>query len=257
MTTSEKFITENLKYFPEKKHQSVIENVKGLDEKKLLLIQGIDFKNPNNWLLLYLFCPFVFFIDRFLLKDTFRGLLKIGIPVVLLSLGGAMTIHEMKESNKRSEKNKQEESKLTEQIKKEYNEKEKAIIEETKATIFSGIKAGMYHDEKHIYYADQYGKLSPSDNISITANNDFKLAKNEITSKISFEKDSSIEKLHDDFFDKLIHDGDGTNNMATIGYLLIVTSIILFFIFMIADIFTIKERVRKNNFQAFNKIVMN
>ena len=70
------FIMTNQKYFPAEKIMFLKEKLYKLDETKFSMISCVDFKNPTTLLLISLFLG-PLGIDRFMLKDTGMGVLKL------------------------------------------------------------------------------------------------------------------------------------------------------------------------------------
>lgn len=70
------FIMSNQKYFPVEKIMFLREKLYALDETRFSMISCIDFKEPTTVLILSLFLG-SWGIDRFMLKDTGVGILKL------------------------------------------------------------------------------------------------------------------------------------------------------------------------------------
>ena len=80
------FIVTNAKYFPSNMLPLVAEKLDSVPEDRTLLLQTIEYKNPTTLLILSLFFG-NFGVDRFLLKDTVRGVVKLVtwlIPFLLI-----------------------------------------------------------------------------------------------------------------------------------------------------------------------------
>ena len=70
------FIMTNQKYFPAEKIMFLKEKLYKIDETKFSMISCMDFKDPTTFLLVSIFLG-SFGIDRFMLKDTGMGILKL------------------------------------------------------------------------------------------------------------------------------------------------------------------------------------
>lgn len=70
------FIMSNQKYFPAEKIMFLKEKLYKVDETKFSMISCMDFKEPTTILLVSLFLGSLG-IDRFMLKDTGMGVLKL------------------------------------------------------------------------------------------------------------------------------------------------------------------------------------
>lgn len=70
------FIMTNQKYFPAEKIMYLKEKLYGLDENKFALLSTIELKDPTTLLLVSLFLG-GWGVDRFMLKDTGMGVLKL------------------------------------------------------------------------------------------------------------------------------------------------------------------------------------
>lgn len=78
------FLAKNLEYFPKSKQPLILEKISQLDEHKKLLLHGIRVKKPVNWLLLYLFMPLFWILDRLFLGDWAMGVVKLFYFLTLL-----------------------------------------------------------------------------------------------------------------------------------------------------------------------------
>ena len=95
------FLMTNQKYFPTEKMMFLKEKLYRLDESKFSMISCIEMKDPTTLLLISLFLG-SWGVDRFMLKETGMGILK------LLTLGccGVLTIIDwFSVQNKVKEKN--------------------------------------------------------------------------------------------------------------------------------------------------------
>ena len=70
------FIMSNQKYFPSEKIMYLKDKLYKLDEDRFALLSTIDLKDPMTTLLISLFLG-SFGVDRFMLKDTGMGILKL------------------------------------------------------------------------------------------------------------------------------------------------------------------------------------
>ena len=70
------FIMSNQKYFPAEKIMFLKEKLYKIDETKFSMVSCMDFKEPTTILLVSLFLGSLG-IDRFMLKDTGMGVLKL------------------------------------------------------------------------------------------------------------------------------------------------------------------------------------
>ena len=70
------FIMSNQKYFPTQKIMFLKEKLYSLDESKFAMLSAIEFKDPTTLLIISLFLGSMG-IDRFMLKDTGMGVLKL------------------------------------------------------------------------------------------------------------------------------------------------------------------------------------
>lgn len=70
------FIMTNQKYFPAEKMVYVREKLAAIDDAKFNLVSTLEFKDPTTMLLISLFCG-GWGVDRFMLKDTGMGVLKL------------------------------------------------------------------------------------------------------------------------------------------------------------------------------------
>lgn len=70
------FIMSNQKYFPAGKIMFLKEKLYSLDDSKFSLLSTVEFKDPTTLLIISLFLG-SFGIDRFMLKDTGMGVLKL------------------------------------------------------------------------------------------------------------------------------------------------------------------------------------
>lgn len=70
------FIMSNQKYFPAEKIMFLKEKLYRIDETKFSMVSCVDFKEPTTILLVSLFLGSLG-IDRFMLKDTGMGVLKL------------------------------------------------------------------------------------------------------------------------------------------------------------------------------------
>ena len=70
------FIMSNQKYFPAEKIMFLKEKLYKIDETKFSMVSCVDFKEPTTILLVSLFLGSLG-IDRFMLKDTGMGVLKL------------------------------------------------------------------------------------------------------------------------------------------------------------------------------------
>ena len=70
------FIMSNQKYFPAEKIMFLKEKLYKIDETKFSMISCMDFKDPTTFLLVSIFLGSLG-IDRFMLKDTGMGILKL------------------------------------------------------------------------------------------------------------------------------------------------------------------------------------
>ncbi len=70
------FLMSNQKYFPAEKLIFLKEKLYSLDESRFSMVSLIDLKNPTTMLLLSIFLG-SWGIDRFMLKDTGIGILKL------------------------------------------------------------------------------------------------------------------------------------------------------------------------------------
>lgn len=70
------FIMSNQKYFPAEKIMFLKEKLYRIDETKFSMVSCMDFKEPTTILLVSLFLGSLG-IDRFMLKDTGMGVLKL------------------------------------------------------------------------------------------------------------------------------------------------------------------------------------
>ena len=75
-TKVDMFIMSNQKYFPTEKILYLKEKLYKLDESKFSLLSTIELKDPTTLLLLSLFLG-SWGVDRFMLKDTGMGVLKL------------------------------------------------------------------------------------------------------------------------------------------------------------------------------------
>ncbi|HAZ00700.1 MAG: hypothetical protein A2W90_14585 [Bacteroidetes bacterium GWF2_42_66] len=76
------FLAQHGNKFPEANSFMLLEKMKTMSDDSFSAISMISFKNPTTWLLLYLFVPFLCFIDRIILGDVGLGILK------LVTIGG-------------------------------------------------------------------------------------------------------------------------------------------------------------------------
>lgn len=70
------FIMSNQKYFPAEKIVYLKEKLMSMDESKFALLSSIELKDPTTLLLISLFLG-SFGVDRFMVKDTGLGILKL------------------------------------------------------------------------------------------------------------------------------------------------------------------------------------
>ena len=70
------FIMTNQKYFPAEKIVYLREKLSSVDETKFALLSAIEFKDPTTILIISLFLGSLG-IDRFMVKDTGLGILKL------------------------------------------------------------------------------------------------------------------------------------------------------------------------------------
>ena len=70
------FIMSNQKYFPAGKIMFLKEKLYSLDDSKFSLLSTIEFKDPTTLLIISLFLGSLG-VDRFMLKDTGMGVLKL------------------------------------------------------------------------------------------------------------------------------------------------------------------------------------
>ena len=70
------FIMSNQKYFPAGKIMFLKEKLYSLDDSKFSLLSTVEFKDPTTLLIISLFLG-TFGVDRFMLKDTGMGVLKL------------------------------------------------------------------------------------------------------------------------------------------------------------------------------------
>lgn len=75
-TKVDMFIMSNQKYFPAEKIMFLKEKLYRLDEEKFSMVSCIELKDPTTLLLISLFLGSMG-IDRFMLKDTGMGVLKL------------------------------------------------------------------------------------------------------------------------------------------------------------------------------------
>ena len=75
-TKVDMFIMSNQKYFPAEKIMFLKEKLYRLDEEKFSMVSCIELKDPTTLLLISLFLGGMG-IDRFMLKDTGMGVLKL------------------------------------------------------------------------------------------------------------------------------------------------------------------------------------
>ena len=78
MTQQQKdmFIVTNANYYPTNMLPLIAEKLDNVPEDKTLLLQTIEYKNPTTIFILSLFFGHLG-VDRFLLKDTVRGVVKL------------------------------------------------------------------------------------------------------------------------------------------------------------------------------------
>ena len=104
MTQQQKdmFIVTNSKYFPTNMLPLVAEKLDSIPEDRTLLLQTIEYKNPTTILILSIFFGQLG-VDRFLLKDTVRGAVKLVtwlVPFLLIFITSfVVTIMEYEPSN--------------------------------------------------------------------------------------------------------------------------------------------------------------
>ena len=70
------YIMSNQKYFPAEKVVYLKEKLMSMDESKFALLSSIEFKDPTTILLISLFLG-GWGVDRFMVKDTGMGVLKL------------------------------------------------------------------------------------------------------------------------------------------------------------------------------------
>ncbi len=70
------FLMTNQKYFPAEKMVFLREKMYAIDESKFMLVSAMELKDPTTLLLISLFLG-GFGVDRFMLKDTGMGVLKL------------------------------------------------------------------------------------------------------------------------------------------------------------------------------------
>lgn len=70
------YIMSNQKYFPAEKIVYLKEKLMAMDESKFALLSSIEFKDPTTILLISLFLG-GWGVDRFMVKDTGMGVLKL------------------------------------------------------------------------------------------------------------------------------------------------------------------------------------
>lgn len=70
------YIMSNQKYFPSDKIMYLKDKLYGIDESKFSLLSTIDLKDPTTILLVSIFLG-TLGIDRFMIKDTGMGILKL------------------------------------------------------------------------------------------------------------------------------------------------------------------------------------
>lgn len=70
------YIMSNQKYFPAEKIVYLKEKLMAMDESKFALLSSIEFKDPTTILIISLFLG-TLGIDRFMVKDTGLGILKL------------------------------------------------------------------------------------------------------------------------------------------------------------------------------------
>ena len=70
------FLMSNQKYFPAEKIVFLREKLYSLDESRFLMVSAIELKDPTTMLLVSLFLGSLG-VDRFMMKDTGMGVLKL------------------------------------------------------------------------------------------------------------------------------------------------------------------------------------
>ena len=70
------FLMTNQKYFPSEKILFLKEKLLAADDSKLMMVQAVELKDPTTLLLISLFLG-SWGVDRFMLKDTGMGVLKL------------------------------------------------------------------------------------------------------------------------------------------------------------------------------------
>ena len=70
------YVMSNQKYFPSEKIMFLKEKLYALDDNKFSMISCVEMKDPTTILLVSLFLG-AYGVDRFMLKDTGRGVLKL------------------------------------------------------------------------------------------------------------------------------------------------------------------------------------
>ena len=70
------FIMSNQKYFPADKIMFLREKMYAMEESKFFMVSGVELKDPTTLLLISLFLG-AWGVDRFMLKDTGMGVLKL------------------------------------------------------------------------------------------------------------------------------------------------------------------------------------
>jgi hypothetical protein len=83
MDRKEHFINNNLKFIPKSKQKEVIELLDKADSTALAQVNGISFKKPKNWFLLYWFFPLMWIFDRLFLGQWITGIIKIVFAMVM------------------------------------------------------------------------------------------------------------------------------------------------------------------------------
>jgi hypothetical protein len=245
MSNTETFITQNLKYLPRQKHQEILTKLNELDENKAKLLHGIEFKNPTNWLLCYLFIPFFFLIDSFLLGQTMRGLLKILIPLVLFLFAsnrfnyGVEIDSQNKSALEAKLKPEEESDKLA--LGKVYKNKEDSLKNAARVNFKN--KYGKVSDYNNpLYWEKDRAERNLSDTIM------------EIELRLEREKSDAEFKITDKYWNRLFSEPK-KSIWTGLGFALMLVSGASLGIWTIIDIFTIQRRVRDKNLKTFYEVV--
>lgn len=70
------FLMSNQKYFPAEKVVFLREKLYAIDESRFMMVSAIELKDPTTMLLISLFLG-AWGVDRFMMKDTGMGILKL------------------------------------------------------------------------------------------------------------------------------------------------------------------------------------